>query len=391
METTSKLIFFIAGLVLLTSILTTVFIIRAVKRRRREEMGEGAGEDEREQVPRGASGENTHEDITYAYKHFRGTDKAPPYFSITIPCTSTGDFTITRESKFDRFFKRLGVCVEINTHDPSFDNTFYISTNTVPFARQYLERGEHRRAIQALFDLGFNHLKQNGKSLVLTWRNFPRRQLMAVETMEKAVVQLAILVRALAKVPSYEPPVSAYPVWKLKRLFAFAVSGILVITGITALIIGLVSYRPLDVGKVFVKSVTYSVPLFFIFSWISLQLLKGRSSSHRELITVFLISLFAFPLAGFGYTAFFNGALDKGEPEVHKVLVINKYYKRNKSTDYYAVVNSWREDTAKKTEKLRISKRFYNLLHPGSSTMMVTTKPGKFGFEWIVNMTSGAD
>ena len=391
MNTDSGLILIIVGIAILV-IIITLFIVMIVVKRRRRETGEQTPGDGREYLPRGSSGENTYEDIAYTYKHFRGTDKAPPYFSITIPCTSTGDFSITWEKRFDRFFKRLGVCVEIDTHDPSFDDAFYISSDTVPFARQYMERNENRRAIQALFNLGFNHLKHNGKSMVLTWRNFPRRQLMALETMEKALAQLVLLVRALNRIPSYEPPVSAYPVWKLKRLIAFTVTGIIVVTGITALIVGLINYKPLDAGKMFVKSITYSVPLLVLFAWISLQLLKGRSSSHWELTTVFLISLFAFPLAGFGYAAFFNGAFDQGSPELHRVNVINKKYSHNKNGyTYYAVVNSWRENSAEKTEDIRVSKGLYNSLQPGSSTMTVTTKPGKFGFEWIVQIAAHSE
>jgi hypothetical protein len=48
------------------------------------------------------------------------------------------------------------------------------------------------------------------------------------------------------------------------------------------------------------------------------------------------------------------------------------------------IVNSWRKPES--TEKLRFSKSFYNYLQPGSSTITITTKPGKFGFEWIVEL-----
>ena len=124
---------------------------------------------------------------------------------------------------------------------------------------------------------------------------------------------------------------------------------------------------------------------WLLFTWFSIRLLKGRSSSHRELIAVFFIALFAFPLAGFGYRGFLNGALDDGPAAVHQVIVLNKYYSKSKNSyTYYAVVNSWRKTES--TEKLRISKSFYNYLNPGSSTITVTTKPGRFGFEWIVDL-----
>jgi hypothetical protein len=370
----------IIGIILIILAVVAFAVIKTIKRKRQQQAEFADGP---EMVAKGATGEGTYEGITYRYKHFRGTDKAPPYFRIMIPCTSSGAFSITPETKFDRFFKKLGVCVEIATHDPGFDDAFYINTNTIPFTRSFLEKSENRRSIQALFQLGFNYLKHDGQNLTITWRNFPRRTQMEVETMEKAVALLAEQGGSLAKITTYEMPEPS--TWKLKRLFAFAFPILLAVTGIAAMIIGLSKYKPLDQGKVFVDSLKFSLPLLVLFTWFSIRLLKGRSSSHRELIAVFFIALFAFPLAVFGYRSFLNGALDDGLPAVHQVIVLNKYYSKSKNNyTYYAIVNSWRKPES--TEKLRISKSFYNYLQPGSSTITITTKPGKFGFEWVVEL-----
>ncbi|MCP5102960.1 MAG: hypothetical protein GY950_06265 [bacterium] len=365
------------GIAILVLAVVLAVIVSVRRKRRREEETPGGSAD----IPKGASGENTYQGTTYRYKHFRGTDKAPPYFSITIPFTSPGAFKIVRETKFDRFFKKLGVCVEIETHDPTFDDTFYITTDTIPFTRRYLEKSENRQNIQALFQLGFNHLKHDGKSLTLTWNNFPRKKQMEMETIEKAVAPLAVLGGNLAKILTHETPEPSP--WKLKRFAAFALPISLLVSGFVFLMMGLTGYKPLDGGKVFADSLAYSVPLFLLFTWIALHLLKGRSSSHRELIAVFFIALFGFPLAGFGYRTYLNGALDTAPPAVHEVMVVKKYYSKSKNSySYYAVVESWREN--RNTERLGISKRFYNSLTPRSSTLTITTKPGKFGYQWIV-------
>jgi len=360
-------------------IIIALVVIMAVKRKRRTaaEAPEGP-----ETVGKGASGEGTHEGITYRYKHFRGTDKAPPHFSITIPCSTPGAFTLKPETKFDRFFKKLGVNVEIDTHDPDFDETVYITSDTIPFTRQFLEKSENRRSIQDLFSLGFNLLKHDGKTLTATWQNFPRQTRMETATMEKAVALMAVPVHNLPKITTYETEEPS--TWKLKRLFAFAFPILVTVTGIVALILTFDTYEPLDPGKVFVNSLQYSLPLFVLFTWFSIHLLKGRSSSHRELITVFFICLFGFPLAGFGFNGYLNGVLDENPPAVHEVLVVNKYYSKSKNSySYYARVESWREPES--TEKLKVSKSYYNSLQPGTSVITITTKPGKFGFEWIVD------
>lgn len=366
------------GAFLIVSLSIAIVVILAVKRKRAKNAAQSDF-----LLDIGASGEKTYEGITYQYKHFRGTDKAPPYFTITIPCSSTGEFSIKPETKFDRFFKKLGICVELETHDTTFDDTFFISTDTITFTRSFLERQENRRSIQALFNLGFNHLKHDGKTITITWKNFPRRTHMEVDRMEKAVAELITPCRNLQKITTYEStePASA---WKSKRLFAFAFSILLTVTGIAALIAMLTGYEPLDPGRIFVQSLKYSIPLFVVFTWLSLQLLKGRSSSHRELIAVFFIALAGFAPAGFGYLGYLNGAMDNGPAAVHEVLVSDKYYSKSKNSySYYALVESWREGET--IEKLGVSGDFYNRLQPGSSTITITTKPGKFGYEWIVD------
>jgi len=368
----------IIGIIIIIFITIALGVAKTIKRKRQRQAEFPDGP---EMVAKGGAGERTYEGTTYRYKHFRGTDKAPPYFSITIPCTSSGAFTIAPETKFDRFFKKLGVSVEIDTHDPGFDDTFYINTNTTPFTRRFLEKQENRHSIQTLFHLGFNHLKHDGQTLTITWKRFPRKTQMETATMEKAVAQLAEQGGNLTKITSYE--MQEPSTWKLKRLFAFAFPIFLTVSGIVTMIIALSSFKPLDPGKVLVDSLKFSLPLFVLFTWFSIRLLKGRSSSHRELIAVFFIALFAFPLAGFGYRSFLNGALDDSPPAVHRVLVLDKYYSRSKSSySYYARVKSWRKTGT--NEKLRVSKSSYNYLQPGSSTITITTKPGKFGFEWIV-------
>ncbi|MCP4150151.1 MAG: hypothetical protein GY757_20560 [bacterium] len=361
---------------ILISVIITVIVTLVRRKRKMEESSAG-----KNTLAKGASGENTYEGVSYSYKHFSGTDKAPPYFKITIPCSTKGNFKIKKETKFDRFFKKLGVCIEIETHDPSFDDAFYITTDTILFTTRYLEKSEKRRSIEALFNLGFNELKHDGNVIIVTWTNFPRGKLMEKELMEQAVTQLAVLGRSLPDIPSFEEPGSSS--WKYKRILAFVLPGLLLLTGLTALILGAIYYKPLDKAPIFLDSLKYSLPLFILFTWFSLYLLKGRSSSHRELIAVFFISLFAFPLGGVGYEVYLNGALDKNPPAVHKTILLNKYFSKNKNSyTYYAVVKSWRHEDV---ERLMVSKRFYDYMEPGRSRVTVTTKPGKFGFEWLVS------
>jgi len=372
-------ILILIGVVGLIVLILTAILIKVKRRRQLTEKWDLS--EETETLAKGAHGERTIQGVTYNFKHFRGTDKAPPYFRVNIPCVSQGEFKLTYESDFDRFFKRMGICLELNTNDPEFDNTFFINTNKISFSRDFLSKGENRDVIKELFAMGFNQLMLDEKGMTLTWQKYPRRQQVPIALMEAAVSKLLLLVNSVPHSDFFRPEDQSG--WKFKRAAVFVLAGLATISGLVTTIIGTTSFEPLDGGKVFADSFLYIVPLFVLFVWVSVQVLKGRSNSHYELIAVLLIALTAVPLAGFGWYATLNGALDKNEASVHTVEVIRKYYTRSKNNyNYYMEVQSWREGRG--SEKFGVSRRFYDDLQPGKVPVGITTKPGAFEHEWLV-------
>ena len=110
-----------------------------------------------------------------------------------------------------------------------------------------------------------------------------------------------------------------------------------------------------------------------------------QTYENRELIIVVALALFALPLMGMGLEIFLNGYLDTSPASLHTVAVMNKQISKSEdSTSYYAILDSWRE--GHDTEKLSISSFEYSRLDIKRGQAKVTTKPGKFGFEWIVSV-----
>ncbi|HLP45078.1 MAG TPA: hypothetical protein VK469_03990 [Candidatus Kapabacteria bacterium] len=333
---------------------------------------------------KGAKGQGNYEGVDYSYLHFRGGKNAPPFFKVSVKCPSNGDFKITRETRFDRFFKKLGICVELETRDKEFDDNFFITTDTVGFTREYLSKPEKRGAITEIFSKGFKEIKHDGKAAELTasWNSFPRDRNMEIKTVEEIALLLGQLSREIPNI--YEQETAENAGWKQKRSIVFAVPIFLLIAGIAGMVIGFSSYRPLDEGKIILNSFKYSLPGLLLFLWAAVQLLKGRSSSHRELITAIFLSLVGFSLAGMGGEITLNGWLDKGKPAVHQARVIAKYRSKNKNSyTYYAIVESWREGQFQ--EKIKVGRSVYDYLEPVQARMIITTKPGKFGFEWLMD------
>lgn len=337
------------------------------------------------EIKKGAKGQGTIEGSTYLYNYNRGSDKHPPSFRIDLECPAEEGFKVTREGGFDRFFKKIGVAVEMTTHDTEFDKQFYISTDYNDFTRAFLYKSKNREMIKQLFDMGFNRLILKGKYLSLYWDNYrPKapKTLLTTDDVHEAASRLATMKQNIPAPGTFAVTDSGN--WKGKRFLVFAVAVFLLISGFVTTLLGMIEYEPLDAGTLFLDSLKISIPAFIVFTWLALQFLKGRSSSHRELTACFFIALFAFPLAGLGYTATLNAVLDDSERVIHESTVIKKYYKKSKNNkDYYLVVDSWRENN--ETETLDASYRTYNRVVPGKTIAIVETQSGKFDYEWLVN------
>lgn len=149
-------------------------------------------------------------------------------------------------------------------------------------------------------------------------------------------------------------------------------------------------YPPVDGGLLFLDSLKYSMPLLLLFAWAAVRLVRGRSSSHYEIVVVWGLALVAFPLVGLGLDTLMNGWLDNSASSSHTVVVRDKYVSKQKSSTYYRLVlASWRPKEG--SEILEVSSSEYQRATPLHTKVRVVTKPGRFGFEWRVSYDILAD
>ncbi len=319
--------------------------------------------------------------VDYKYQFTRGSKNHPPSLKISVECKSPGSFQIKKETAFDRFFKKIGLCKEIQTQDEQFDKKYYISSDTVPFTTYFFSKSKNRQVVDQLQGMGFNEVVHNGKEMMVRCVPFRPKSGYDVSRLDQAATLLNELTQNIPLAPS--PETFSDTPWKRNRILAFAVPILLDIIAFTALIVGLVTYRPLDGFPLVLESLKYSVPSLVFFTWFAFQLLKGRSSSHREFIVVFMLSIFGFLMAGAGGAVFLNGYLDKSDPMLHETVVVDKYISRSdKSKSYYMRVQSWRP--GEKTERVRVSYSEYRRIEPDKTEVSVTTRSGRFGYEWLV-------
>jgi len=324
--------------------------------------------------------------VPYTYHYHPGSRNSPSRFTIRMECPSSGDFAIQKETGLHRFFKNIGVTREMQTGDPHFDQAFYINTKNPGFASVYFMSSRKRNAVQGIFHQGFTSVRHNGKTMEASKTPFQLKEDTDTGFVKEVAKQLVELSRGVPLVPAGASPLSLSEdsSWKAKRAIAFAIPVLLHTLGILGFIWGLLYYKPLDLYSIIMKSFLISIPALIVYVYIAAQLVKGRSSSYRELIAIFAISLSTFFFAGAGGTMYLNGALDKSSPSHHTASVLRKYKRRNKNSfTYLVVVSSWRKEG---TERLSVSASLYRSIPSQNGIVEIATKPGRFGYEWIVTI-----
>lgn len=372
---------FVPVLILILS-LSTGLIIYGIYRKTRRRAVRFAASFGAEEIKSGISYEADVNGRKYYYKYFSGSRNDPSYFKIWIDCRSRGSFRVGRETGLDRFFKRLGIAVEIQTGDSQFDEGYYINTDTVEFTRACFNSPERRQVVNQLFNHKFKEILHDGKHLEIKISPFKFDENFDKTIIEFAVERLSAFSRDWPE-DYYEPKVIGTPAWKFKRGIIYAISITSVVAGAGLLIWGNISYPPLDKLKIFKDSLNHSIPVFILFIVASIMFLKGRSSSHKDLLFSLGFAVVGFPLTGYSGTVVANGFLDRAPASQYEVMVRGKRYTTSKNSHtYYLDLKSWRENHTH--EEITVRKSVYDKAAAGTTIIRVTTRPGYLGYEWVV-------
>jgi hypothetical protein len=317
----------------------------------------------------------------YYYEYSSGSKNRPSYFKVWLDCPSPGGFTLGREGWLDRICKRLGICAEIQTGDFAFDREFYVRTDSVAFTRTYLAAPEVREAVKAISVRGFPEIVHDGSVLKAGVSPFqPAKDAGSVE-IEPVVRELMQLAKGVPP-ESYEPRIIGVPAWKIRRNFVYTFSILLMLAGMGLFFWGYYQYPPLHGRDIFMYIVGYVIAACLFFIALSVVLLKGRSSSHTDLLTNTLFALIGFPLFGFGGAVVLNGFLDASAVVYHDARVTGRHYTSSRgSRTYYLKVKSW--NGLAEGENIRVDSSMYHKVRVGDTVLTVGTRAGYLGFEWL--------
>jgi hypothetical protein len=319
--------------------------------------------------------------VEYRYRYYPGSKNSPSSFRVEIDAPSERSFKVTREGGFDRLSKHFGISAEAQTGDREFDENFYITTDDNEFIQTFFSPSAKRQAVRNIFNTGFNRVEHDGKRMMAICTPFKIDKEIDQSVLTHLVSNLISLGRQMPHMSQSPVWQNQSPIWKTNRIMVFSIAVLVSVIGTIALVIGMSKYSPFDKLAVFLDSLKWSIPAFVAYAGLAVYLLKGRSSSHRELLIAVPISLTGMILGGWGGEMVLNGYLDESGVANHRARVLWKTESTSdNSTTYYAHVESWRGSG---TKKIRISHAEYLAIRENQTHLALDTRSGRLGFEWL--------
>jgi hypothetical protein len=288
-------------------------------------------------------------------------------------------FQINSETGIDRTAKQLGVSREIQTGDAEFDRRFYITAHDEEAVRLMLQDAEARAAMQVLSDAGFIEIYQRKKRLGARMVYYVERH--SDLNFDGAVAALYRIARSAEKVAPYAQHEQPLGEFMSRSVHIFA--AIFLICSVLVWIFGSSSYPVLDGKLLFRRSLGFCLTPLLVFLLTAFFALRERSTSHRELLLLFFVSLVSFPALFYGGCSILNGSYDNSQPQSHRQIVQRKWWSSGKhGRRYHIAVASWRQGHA--SEQFSLPYSSYQHLVPDQSAVVIVTRAGHLGFEWMV-------
>ena len=204
---------------------------------------------------------------------------------VMVDCTSQGQFEVVRQEQWHRGFTKLGINRQILSGDAAFDQEFWILSDQVEFASWCFSDLQRREAVANIFRMGFKELNHNGKTMEAKL-SFPR----IFHDVDLSIITIAVpQLDILAKIESTPFQFPEHPP-SLQGCLIPTVTFLLAIGGIVWWFWGSDRYTPLDGSALFGASLKYSIPALVLNMGLAVWAVRGRSSSYREIICIFLLS-----------------------------------------------------------------------------------------------------
>lgn len=312
-----------------------------------------------------------------------GKNATPASLVVNLPCEMAGEFTILRITSFDRFGKNVGIAKPVRTSGGSFDETFYIQTDTPDFCRAYFADPKRRDAVRELFDLGFQRLDADGHLLTATYRPYPGGEDESDDVARDAARAMRPLARSVPHQPSTlmtrgRKPLSRHRLQWVSWVTGFGLLALLIYLGVSMY----TNSFPLDHwGLIFTTLPYVALALAVFLAW-GYWLVRGHSTSHVQFRALVAAGVLLFPPFAVALTYNLNWMLDASPPTERVVRVVETKVTRSKNKSTYYAAFEWPQDRARRIW-LDVGPTNFGRIRPNGTDLKLTTRAGWLGFEYI--------
>ena len=357
-----------------------IYYAFAANRRNTERMAAFVSNTGLAMPPNGKIQTATFDGIDYAYQFVAASSNQPIEFRVWHPHRNRGHLIVQSERGGDRFFKRIGIVAEVQTGDRNFDDAYFINTAEPSFARAMPKRVTTRAAMTSLIAGGFDSVTLDDDRILATARQ-PRGSLDRRRPIGDTVSALQALAREQPRIPKHLGR-NERASWKLSLQFLYVTLTLLAIAGFGLFFVDLDRFKPIDSSQVTSHCLLLLIPAYATSLYFLILVLRGRSSSHTHLGISALISLIALPFLISGLLMFANAYGDNSPIETHPVTATSKRVSHSKNGATYRVaVTRWR--TARAQPEFVVSRALFKRIESGRTLLVVTTRAGKLGYEWL--------
>ena len=304
-----------------------------------------------------------------------GTKSNPGMITLSVHSGLQGNFTISRETDIDRYSKKVGFAIELQTGDAAFDAAYYVSG----ISQALFADAKNRDAFRKLFDLGINRVVLDSGQLTATSVNRHESPVLELPQLTEFVKLLASL-RMQPGAMGFAMPATGVSTQQIgKTCLGIAIAG-----G-TLYATAWFASEPLVNGW-WVAAWRYwpvAIAAIAVFLGIAVACLWGRAAAHRELLAVVTLALPSILLGGWGAVVLANQYLDESEVQAHETRLVERYstHTRGQGTNYYLVFKSWRPGEG--TVEIEATETQYEYA-ARTRRWIIRTREGRLGFEWVI-------
>lgn len=297
------------------------------------------------------------------------------------------DFSIKKESFFDKLFKKLGIAIECQINNKKFDEDFYIITENKQICTYLKTKEEVQGELSNILKIcEKNSLKFRGfffKENRL-WIHILKNK---EEAINELLPHLYNLIDIFNKDAEEIKKIKTDDKFIFKASILLAINTSLVITSMGIVIFLNFSEKAYLVESwgLIKQSIFIATILISIFIAIVLKVLRKSSRTHLVIFEILTLGYIGFSFGTFSILNKINIDYDTSPPSTFLTRILNKdvVYSTKGGSKYYFYISNWENYNGR--NKIRIKSTLYNNFNE-NDIIKVYVKKGLFNHKWVSNI-----